>query len=141
MKKFVSITLPLPIIKKEIVTQAGKYVVVGGFCTLIDFTFLFLMTHFLKIHYLPSSGISFMSATIVNYYLCTYWIFKIRTVENRNVELFYYTIITTIGLGINSLLIWLFTANFGYYFMFSKLLATFVTIWWNFGARRYFLHS
>ena len=141
MKRYISTALTLPFIKKELFTQAGKYIVVGGFCTLIDFALLFVMTHFLKIHYLLSSAISFMSATVINYFLCTYWIFKIRTVDNRNLELFYYTIITAVGLGINSLLIWFLTANLGYYFMFSKLLATFVTIWWNFGARKYFLHT
>ena len=141
MKKIISNTISLSIIKKDLVAQAGKYFVVGGVCTLIDFSLLFVLTHYFRINYLQASVISFMSATVLNYYLCTYWIFKIRTVENRNVELLYYTIITAVGLGINSLLIWVFTAYLGYYFMLSKLLATFVTYWWNFGARKYFLHT
>jgi putative flippase GtrA len=82
-----------------------------------------------------------MSGTVLNYYLCTFWIFKIRVVGNRNHEFLYYAGITAIGLGINTLLIWIFTEFIGLYFMLSKLLATFITYWWNFGARKYFLHT
>ena len=131
----------LSLIKNETFTQAVKYFFVGGFCTVLDFTLLYILTHFIGINYILSSIISFMSGTILNYYLCTFWIFKIRVVENRNHEFLYYAIITAVGLGINTLLIWGFTEFFGIYFMLSKLLATFATYFWNFGARKYFLHT
>lgn len=127
--------------RKNVLTEAGKYFIVGGICTVLDFALLFILTHYGKLHYLTSSIISFMSGTILNYYLCTVWIFKVRSISNRNLEMFYYIIITGVGLGINSLLIWGFTSLLGYYFMLAKLIATFVTYWWNFGARKYFLHS
>jgi len=82
-----------------------------------------------------------MTGTILNYYLCTFWIFKIRIVENRTLEMFYYIIITAVGLCINTFFIWGLTELFSLYYMLSKLLATFVTYWWNFGARKYFLHT
>jgi putative flippase GtrA len=82
-----------------------------------------------------------MSGTVLNYYLCTLWIFKIRVVQNRYHEFFCYIFITGISLGINTLLIWGITEFVGLYFMLSKALATFVTFWWNFGARKYFLHT
>ncbi len=141
MKKILSNALALSIERREVITQAGKYFIVGGVCTLIDFTLLYALTRFAGLHYVVSSVISFMSATVFNYYLCTFWIFKVRTVENRNLEALYYALITAVGLGINSLLIWALTQYAGYYFMISKLLAIFVTYWWNFGARKYFLHS
>ena len=53
----------------------------------------------------------------------------------------FFIIITGIGLGINTIFIWSFTELFGLYFMLSKLLATFATYWWNFGARKYFLQQ
>lgn len=141
MKKQLTKAGVLSIIKNDTFTQAVKYFVVGGFCTLLDFTILYGLTHFLHFHYVWSSIISFMSGTILNYYLCTFWIFKIRVVENRNLELFYYFIITAVGLSINTLLIWGFTEFLSLYFMLSKALATIVTFWWNFGARKYFLHT
>ena len=102
---------------------------------------LFVLTYCAGLNYVTSSIISFFSGTVLNYYLCTFWIFKIRCIENRHHEILYYAIINTIGLGINTLLILSFTEFIGLYFMLSKLLATFVTYWWNFGARKYFLHT
>lgn len=141
MKRLIGKIYILSIFKNETFTQAAKYFIVGGFCTVLDFAMLFVLTHFAGLNYVTSSIISFMSGTVLNYYLCTFWIFKIRVVENRHYEFFYYAIITAIGLGINTLLIWSFTEFIGLYFMLSKLLATFVTYWWNFGARKYFLHT
>jgi putative flippase GtrA len=131
----------IPIIKNETFTQAVKYFFVGGFCTILDLALLFILTNFFGINYLVSSIISFMSGTILNYYLCTLWIFKIRVIENRYHEFTYYLIITGVALGINTLLIWGFTAILGLYFMLSKVFATVVTYCWNFWARKYFLHT
>jgi putative flippase GtrA len=128
-------------IKNETFRQAIKYLIVGGVCTIIDFALLYTLTKFCGLNYLVSSTISFLSGTFLNYYLCTFWIFKVRAVEKIHHELLYYIIITMVGLGISVLLIWVFTHFLGFYFMISKLLATFVTYWWNFGARKYFLHT
>jgi putative flippase GtrA len=127
--------------RKNVLNEAGKYFIVGGICTVLDFAILYILTEYLKVHYLTSSVISFMSTILLNYYLCTFWIFRFKIVNNKNLDLFYYIIITAIGLGINSVAIWYFTSFHGLHFMLSKLLATFFTFWWNFGARKYFLHS
>lgn len=129
------------VVENETFTQAVKYFIVGGCCTVLDFSLLFLLTHFTQLNYLTSSIISFMSGTVLNYLLCTFWIFKIRVIESRYHEFLYYALITAVGLGINTLIIWSLTEFFELYFMLSKLLATFVTYWWNFGARKYYLHT
>ncbi len=125
----------------ELVNQASKYLLVGGVCTLLDFILLFALTRFLGINYLQSSIFSFMSGTIFNYFLCTFFVFKIRTIKNFHFELFFYFIITGIGLAINTAAIWAFTSYLGLHFLSSKLIATLFTYWWNFGARRFFLHT
>ena len=141
MNKIIVNTYPTSVVKNEIFTQAAKYFIVGGFCTIVDFVILFIFTHFLKLNYLTSSIISFTSGTVINYYLCTIYIFKIRVIEKRHQEFIYYIIISGIGLGINTLIIWSITEFFGLYYMLSKLIAVFVTYFWNFGARKYFLHT
>jgi putative flippase GtrA len=128
-------------IGKENIAQAIKYLLVGGICTILDFTSLYLLTRYAGFHYLLSSIISFMSGTFLNYFLCTSWIFKIRIINDQYQEFFYYAAITGIGLVINTISIWLFTEFLGIYFMLSKIFAAFVTYWWNFGARKYFLHT
>jgi len=136
-----SIIKGLPIFKNETFKQAIKYFIVGGFCTILDFALLFILTKFFSVNYIIASIFSFMAGAILNYYLCVLWIFKIRTIKKRYYEFIYYMIITSIGLGLNTLVIWSVTMSIGLYFMYSKLVATFVTYWWNFGARKYFLHT
>jgi putative flippase GtrA len=126
---------------KTIINEGLKYILVGGLCTIIDFILLYILTEDVGLSYLPSSIISFITGTVLNYFLCTIWIFKIRVVKKRRHEFLYYILISGIGLLINTLAIWGFTEILNIYYMISKLLATLITFWWNFGARKYFLHS
>lgn len=125
----------------ETATQATKYLIVGGICTLLDFALLFFFAHFFGINYIVSSVFSFMAAVVLNYFLCISWIFKVRVIENRHHEFFYYVVISAVGLAINTLFIWGLTQFLGIHFMLSKVAATFIIFAWNFGARKYFLHA
>ena len=51
----------------------------------------------------------------------------------------YFSIIGAVGLGINTLILWLFTSVFGWYHMYSKIIATIVVFLFNFYARKYLL--
>jgi putative flippase GtrA len=126
---------------KDTFEQAIRYFFVGGICTLLDVGLLYLLTTYLGVNYLLSSAISFMSGAILNYFLCIIWIFKIRVVENKMLEFLFYIIITLVGLGINTCIIWCLTTFFFFYYILSKLVAIFFTYWWNFLARKYFLHT
>lgn len=140
MKKLISRTAALAQKRKNVLTEAGKYLIVGGLCTVLDFALLFSLEQYLNVHFLTASVLSFTAGTVLNYYLCTYWIFKVRRVTDRRLEMGFYLVITAVGLAINSALIWMLTSQFGYHFMLSKLAATAATFWWNFGARKWFLH-
>ncbi len=110
MKRLINKIHTLSILKYETFTQAAKYLIVGGFCTVLDFAMLFISTYFARLNYLTSSIISFMSGTVLNYYFS---IFKLRVVENLHHEFFYCAIIIATGLGIITLLIWSFAEFIG----------------------------
>lgn len=131
----------LSMIKTETFTQAIKYFGVGGLCTVVDISLLFVLSHYGGLNYITSSIISFLAGTILNYFLCTFWIFKVRRIKKRYQEFGFYLLITVIGLALNTFVIWGVTELFGLNYMISKLFAIFVTYWWNFGARKYFLHT
>lgn len=131
----------LSIVKNKFFIKIFKYSIVGTICTIIDFILLFILSKYCGLNYLTSSIISFMSGAVLNYFLCISWIFEIRIIKKTYQEFFYYLIITGVGLGINTILIWVITEFFGLYFMLSKIFAILVTFWWNFSARKYFLHS
>lgn len=141
MKRLLRNRYTQAIIENETAKQAAKYFIVGGSCTVFDFAMLFCFTHFLHINYLISSVLSFTISAVVNYYLCVSWVFDVRVVEKRHREFVYYLVLSAIGLGLSTSLIWIFTELVGLYYMLSKLIATFITYWVNFGTRKYFLHT
>lgn len=137
MQKF-----PVPkMLQSQTFNEGLKYFFVGGVCTLVDFALLYILTTRHGINYLVASVISFTIGTILNYFLSTYWIFEVRVVEKRHYEFGFYLLITIVGLAINTILIWVFTTYLDMFFLISKLAATVFTFWWNFGARKYFLHT
>ena len=130
-----------PFLRNETVKQDIKYLIAGGFCTIFDFVLLCILTLHAGVDYVTTSILSFMSGTVLNYLLCTYRIFRVSVFVKRHYEFMYYAVSAAVGLGTNTALIRLLTEFAGIFFMISKLIATFVTYWWNFFARKYFLHT
>jgi putative flippase GtrA len=126
--------------KNETLKQGVKYFVVGGICTILDFSLLYIFTKIFGIYYLVSSIFSFLAGVILNYILSSYWVFKVHIVENKTYEFLGYLLISLVGLALNTGSIWFLSTMFGIYFMISKLLATSVTYFWNFFGRKYILH-
>lgn len=127
-------------IKDETAKQGIKYVFVGGSCTLLDFFILFVGAELLGYNYLAVSTFSFLCGVVLNYFLCTYWIFKVRIVKKVAFEFSLYVLISLVGLAINMGVIYLATGVFGLYVMLSKLLSAAITYFWNFFARKFLLH-
>lgn len=140
MNNRILIHLKKPVRSDHVLFQAFRYLIVGGVCTLLDFVILFLLVQECDIPYLRASVLSFMSGTVLNYFLCSLLVFHTHHIKNRYLELLAYAVITFVGLGINTGAIWLFTDICGFYFMLSKCGAVFLTYFWNFGARKYLLH-
>lgn len=128
-------------IHNDLLEQAIKYLLVGGVCTVLDFGVLFILAEICGVNYIEASSLSFLCGVILNYFICTYWVFNVHVVKKKRYEFVLYLFISLIGLGVNTVVIWALTELFGLYFMFSKLLATGFTYIWNFFARKYFLHS
>ena len=126
---------------KELATQAFKYAIVGGVCTILDLALLYLLVRLLDVNYLTASVFSFMSGATLNYFLCTTWIFDKSRLENKREEFMYYIAITFVVLLINTGLMWWFTSMIGLYFIASKLIVICVTFTLNFLSRKYFLHT
>lgn len=119
--------------------QFGRYLCVTGFSILIDIILLFVLVDFLNIYYLFAACISFSIALVVSFFLNIRWVF---TGANLSVkQLIIFSFIGATGMGLNAFLMWLFTSFFGIFYLVSKLLASIITLFWNFNARRRFLVS
>lgn len=121
--------------------QFFRYIFVGGVAFLVDFASLYILTDYFGIFYLTSAAIAFILGLITNYMLSINWIFNRRTLSNKTMEFTVFALIGIIGLGLNELFIWVFTAELNFYYLMSKILAAIIILFWNFFARKITLFS
>ncbi len=119
--------------------QLIRYTFVGGLAFLVDFGTLFLLTEYFDIHYLVSAGIAFLFGLILNYFLSVKWVFNSRAMENRFLEFLLFMFIGLVGLVLNELFIWILTDIILIYYLYSKIITTFLVYFWNFFARKLIL--
>jgi len=125
----------------RLTVQFFRYGFVGVIAYLVDFGLLFVFTEYAGIPYLISAALSFLAGLATNYLLSILWVFKTRSVENRMAEFSMFTFIGVAGLGLNELLLWIFTGLIGWHYLLSKLAATPLVFLWNFFVRRVVLFS
>lgn len=116
--------------------QFFRYIFVGGVAFLVDFTSLYVLTDYFGIFYLISAAIAFILGLITNYVLSIRWVFNRRTLDNKTIEFSVFAFIGIIGLGLNELFIWFFTAELNFFYLISKILAAIIILFWNFFARK-----
>jgi putative flippase GtrA len=121
--------------------QFFKYVFVGGIAYCVDFGSLFFLTEVVKIHYLVSAAVAFILGLVTNYALSIFWVFSKRTLANKRTEFLIFSIIGLVGLGLNEVIIRLFTESMHFHYLISKIFSTVVVFLWNFTARKKILFS
>ena len=121
------------------IIQLFRYVFVGGAAFIVDFGSLFILTDFFGIYYLISAAIAFILGLIVNYALSISWVFNNRKLDNLTLEFGVFSLIGIVGLGLNEVFIWFFTAEVGFYYLISKIISAVIVLFWNFFARKYVL--
>lgn len=110
--------------------------VVGAVAFGCDFGVLALATDVLGLHYLISGLFGFGVGVIVNYWLSVRWVFNKRKFSRASVQFGLFALIGVVGVGINELIMWLFTEYVGWHYLVSKLAATVVVYLWNFSIRK-----
>lgn len=121
---------------QNVLVQLFRYTFVGGAAFVLDFSTLFLLTRYLGIHYLISAGLAFALGVATNYLLSVSWVFSVRRLASRRLELGIFALIGVAGLALNEIFMWLFTEKAGFHYLVSKLTSTFFVYLWNFFARR-----
>jgi putative flippase GtrA len=121
------------------IIQLFRYVFVGGAAFIVDFGLLFILTDFFGVYYLVSAAIAFILGLIVNYVLSISWVFNNRKLDSSTLEFGVFSLIGIVGLGLNEVFIWFFTAEVGFYYLISKIISAIIVLFWNFFARKYVL--
>ncbi|WP_202107662.1 GtrA family protein [Succinivibrio dextrinosolvens] len=122
--------------KKQIV----KFTIIGGIAFVIDYFLLIFFTEILHQNYLIANFFSYSISTIFNYIFTIKWVFTNKRNKIKDVRLFtIFNILCIVGLLINQIIIYTFTDLLGWYYLISKLFATFIVLVFNFITRKMLL--
>lgn len=100
-----------------------------------DLGTLVALKEFVGLHYLAGAVIGSVVGVGVNYLLSVFWVFEVRTMSNRLVELTIFIFLGIVGLGLNEL------ALFVCLLWNIKFFATAVTFTWDFSSRQWLLFT
>lgn len=125
------------IFSKAILLKFIKFGIVGFSGMIVDFGITFLCKEKLKIQKYVSNALGFSVAATSNWLLNRIWTF---TSDNPQIlaEYLRFFAVSVIGLGINTLILWLLTDKAKLNFYLSKIGAIGVATIWNFLANNYF---
>ena len=119
------------VIDKLLISKLLKFGIVGCSGMIIDFGITYLCKEILRINKFISNGIGFILAATSNYLLNRIWTFNSHT-EEIGIQYMQFMIVSIVGLGINSLALYLLNERLKWNFYFSKLIAIGITTIWNF---------
>ncbi len=108
-----------------------KFGVVGMSGMTIDFAVTYLCKEKIRIHKYIANAIGFVMAASWNYTFNRIWTFESHN-PHIGFEFLRFFIVSLIGLGINTLMLWVFVSKFKQNFYLSKLFAIGVVLIWNF---------
>ena len=118
------------------IIQFIRYFFVGGIAAVVNVGSLFIFVDLVGINYIVSNVLSFILGLIVNYILSKKLVFTHDNSMNIVFEFIMYAIIGVLGLGFDTLILWLLTSKASLYYMLSKIISTGLTFIWNFVARK-----
>lgn len=113
-----------------------KFGVVGFSGLFVDFGITYLTKEKLNIPKYVANAIGFISAATSNYFLNRVWTFESHNPEVM-VEFTEFFVISIIGLGLNTLLLWLLVSRFKMNFYVAKVFAIGLVTIWNFLANAF----
>lgn len=119
--------------------QFLRYGIVSCAALAVDFGGLVLLKEYAHLYYLVAATLSFIAGLLVNYFLSAYWVFHSSKLLNKKHEFILFTSIGIIGLLLTDLILWALTDGLGMYYIFSKIIATVLVYFWNFGARKKYI--
>ncbi len=119
------------VLTKEIVHRFIKFGVVGASGVIVDFGFTYLGKEIFKIQKYIANAIGFTIAASTNYILNRIWTFHSQNPE-IGIEYSKFLLISLIGLGINTFILWTLVSKMKWNFYVSKLFAIGVVTLWNF---------
>jgi len=113
-----------------------RYLISGGFGALIHFAILTLLVERFGSNDTLATSVGFVIGSVVNYTLQYHWTFSAD--GPHHIMFTRYAAVTLITMTINAGLFWLFTHQFGLYYLYSQIIATGMMVFVNFYINKHF---
>lgn len=123
----------------KLMMQILKFGVVGGIATVIDYVIFFILHEILGINTIISNTCSFTVSVIYNYIASVKWVFDVDESKNKKTQFILFIVFSVIGLGLNTIIVYVCTDIIKLYSMIGKVIATAVVMVFNFITRKKFL--
>lgn len=120
-----------------LIKQFMRFTMVGVTCFGLDYGIMVLLTEAAGLRYLYSTGISFVIATVINYFLSSRFVYDHRRKSRWDLILF--VVLGAIGLGINQWLMWFFVERIGIIYLITKFISGILVSFYNFITRKLLL--
>jgi putative flippase GtrA len=116
-----------------VVIKFIKFAIVGASGVLVDFAITYLAKEKFGIQKYVANALGFCCAATTNFFLNRNWTFENDDpqVAEQFIKFF---LIATIGLGLNTVMIWFAHQRKGYNFYLAKAIAIALVMFWNFIA-------
>ena len=124
-------------LEKAFLLKFLRFCIVGVSGTVIDFGLTWLCKEVFKIPKFIANAIGFVVAATSNYILNRIWTWG-STNEQVGIEYVKFFTVSLIGLGLNTLILYIFNEKLKFNFYLSKVIATGVVMLWNFFANNFF---
>lgn len=125
----------------KLIKQMAKFGVVGVICFVIDYGLMVLLTEFVGLDYLLSSGISFSVAVVANYLLSMRFVFRSKKGVNKAKEFIIFAVLSITGLLLTEALMWAGVELLRIHYMFVKVAVTGLVMVYNFVTRKILLEE
>lgn len=118
-----------------------QYILVGGIAALVDLSLFFSLKHYFAIHYLVIATVTFFVATLINFLLCNYFVFKFAQRRSQKTRIILTYAVSFIGLLIHHSCLFVAFELMLFPLLVSKIFAMGTAFAWNFLSRRHLVFT
>ena len=136
MKKIIDNVINLELPTKNY-AQLARFVIAGGITASLDFFTLYLLVHLKVMGYFYASAIGFLLGSSLNYLISIKWVFYSGKFKYRTNEYILFIILTSIGLLINQLVMYLAVSLINIFYLIAKLMALVIVTAYNFIFKKF----
>lgn len=116
-----------------------RYLIVGAVASIVDFSVLFALVIFFNFHWFFAALLSFVLATIINYFLSITYVFPSGIKFKKEEEFVLVFIISIFGLILNQAFVYILYKFVSINLFYSKLITTGIVFFWNYNSRHHLI--